>query len=94
MKDYEKYPVYVLHNGILRRLKTLTDWDSWEMQLHHYIPQQRIRQNPDKFKEIEHLQKLFFLPRLCHMELHAGTRNFKEKWGIERKELIYNLREK
>ena len=72
------------------------------MQCHHYIPQQYKRLHPDKYKEIEHLQKLFFLPvrfidkqgneHDMHGELHKGCRSFKQRYGIDREELLWKLK--
>ena len=94
--DVLKYPCYLYRKGgrFVKIKEPLTSWNTLFVHCHHYITQQFMRKYPDKFKEIEHLQKLFFLPPDMHADLHAGCRKFKEKWGVERKELIYNLREK
>ena len=91
-QDILRYPSYMYINGKLVKLKQPpTSWNIYEIQCHHYIEQQFMKKNPEKYKEIEHLQKLFFLPVNMHADLHAGCRKFKEKWGIERKELLYKL---
>lgn len=91
-QDVFNYPCYQwIRKGKMIRIPPPTNWNVWQIQCHHYIPQQFVRKNPKKFKEIEHLQKLFFLPPDMHAELHTGCRKFKEKWGIERKELLYKL---
>ena len=94
-EDLQCYPVYQYINGRLVKLRIPpSNYNVFEWQIHHYIERQYIRLHPDKFKEIEHLQKLFFLPTQMHLDVHSACRRFKEKWGIERKELLYKLRGK
>ena len=93
-EDVKKYPVWLYRNGglLIKINEPITSWNTLYVHCHHYIPQQFIRKYPEKYKEIEHLQKLFILPAEMHADLHAGCRRFKEKWGIEREELLYKLR--
>lgn len=86
-----KYPCYIYENGRLRRINAPTNWHGYH--LHHFITTQWQQNNPDKFKEVEHLQKLIFLPPQMHMELHAKHSKFKEKYGMEMSELLFNGRE-
>lgn len=99
-EDLKCYPVYQYVNGRLIKLKVPpTNYSIFEWQIHHFIPQQYKRLHPDKYAEIEHLQKLFFLPvrfidkegreHNMHGELHSGCRGFKQRYGIDREELIY-----
>jgi len=93
-EDLEKYPVFQLIGGkIIKLRQTPISWNTWEWQAHHYIAQNWIKGHKDKFKEVEHLQKIFFLPTECHCDLHAGSRKFKQSWGVERSELIWGLEE-
>lgn len=82
-----KYPCYIYENGRLRRINAPINWHGYH--LHHFITTQWQQNNPDKFKEVEHLQKLIFLPPQMHMELHAKHSKFKEKYGMETSELLY-----
>lgn len=85
-----KYPCYIYENGRLRRIETPRNWHGYH--LHHYITTQWQQNNPEKFKEVDHLQKLIFLPPQMHMELHAKHSKFKEKYGLEISELLFNGR--
>lgn len=85
-----KYPCYIYENGRLRRIDAPTNWHGYH--LHHYITTQWEQNNPEKFKEIDHLQKLIFLPPQMHMELHAKHSKFKKKYGLEIGELLFNGR--
>ena len=92
-EDLQRYPVYQYINRRLVKLRIPpSNYNVFEWQIHHYIERQYIRLHPDKYKEIEHLQKLFFLPADMHADLHAGSRKFKEKWKIDREELLWKLK--
>lgn len=83
------YPVYQLLDGRLMRLQQVPrNYNRFHWQLHHYVKQQQVRRNP----ELDKLQKLFFLPTQCHLDLHNCVRNFEEKWGITRQELLYGAK--
>lgn len=90
-RDVTKYPVYLYRKGgkLIKINEPITSWNTFYVHCHHYIPQQFMRKYPEKYKQIEHLQKLFFLPPDMHADLHANSRKFKEKWGIEIEDLIY-----
>lgn len=92
-KDIFKYPVYLYKNGRLVRIYPNHAYHNiFEMQYHHYISQTYIKRNPNKFKDIEHLQKLFLVPTQLHLDIHNRVRNFEQKWGIALKEFIYEVR--
>lgn len=89
-QDIFKYPVYQYINGkMIRIYPTSACHDIYKWQVHHYITQSWIKRNKLKFKQIEHLQKLFVIPTQMHIDLHNSIRNFKGKWGIDRSELLY-----
>lgn len=76
-------------NGMLIELDEIPkNYNRFHWQLHHYVKQQQVRRNP----ELEQYQKLFFLPTQMHIDLHNCIRNFKEKYGISRKELLYGAK--
>lgn len=87
-QELQIYPCYEFRNGRLIRIPPPKSW--YGVELHHYITTQWQQNNPEKFKEVEHLQKLIFLPPVMHRELHAKHSKFKEKYGIEIKELLYS----
>lgn len=87
-EELNKYPCYMYEEGKLRRISAPTQWHG--LHLHHYIRTQWQQNNPEKFMLVEHLQKLIFLPPQMHMELHARHSKFKEKYGIEIDELLFN----
>lgn len=87
-EELEKYPCYLYEDGKLKRISPPRQWTG--LHLHHYIRSQWIDNNPEKFAQIEHLQKLIFLPPQMHMELHARHSKFKEKYGLEIDELLFN----
>lgn len=89
--DLVHYPCYEFKNGRLVRIAPPQNWHG--LHLHHYIKTSWIEKNPEKFIEVEHLQKLIFLPAQMHMELHAKHSKFKEKYGIEIQELLFDWRE-
>lgn len=87
-EELEKYPCYLYEDGKLKRISPPRQWTG--LHLHHYIRTQWQQNNPEKFALVEHLQKLIFLPPQMHMELHARHRKFKEKYGIEIDDLLFN----
>lgn len=89
--DLSHYPCYEVKDGKLIRIPTPTSWHG--VVLHHYIRTGWIDDNPEKFEQVRHLQKLIFMPRNMHNELHAKHSRFKEKYGIEIKELLFDWRE-
>ena len=90
-RDLELYPCYKLVNGQLVRIPTPPQWQ-W-VHLHHFIRTKWIEKNPDKWEQVKHLQKLIYLEPVIHMELHNKHSKFKEKYGIEIKELLFDWRE-
>lgn len=89
--DLAHYPCYEVQNGRLIPIATPPNWRG--VVLHHYIRTTWIEHNPEKFLQVEHLQKLIFMPRNMHNELHNKHSKFKEKYGIEIKELLFDWRE-
>ena len=80
-------------------LDLIADWitstDSYNhfvYQLHHFIKKQSYERNKKWYKEKGIEQKLILLPTQCHIDLHNCISNFKEKWGIPRKELLYDAK--
>lgn len=92
-KDLFKYPVYkyINYGQFMRIYPESAVHNIWQWQVHHYIQQQWVKRNKLKFKEIEHLQKLFVIPTQMHIDLHNSIRNFERKWGVKREELIYGV---
>ena len=88
--DLFKYPVYKYVNGALCQVYVSSaNHNIFEVQVHHYIEQGWIKLNKLKFKEIEHLQKLFIIPTEMHMDIHNRHSKFLQKWGIPIEEFIY-----
>lgn len=94
-EDIKKYPVYMLYKGKLHPAHWVTDTESYNhylYQLHHYIKQQSYKRKENWFKERGIEQKLILMPVQCHLDLHACTSDFKEKWEIEREQLLYGAK--
>jgi hypothetical protein len=98
-EDLKKYPAYFYDrkNKILLNWEDVGDWiNIFGYTWHHFIRQQWIRNNPDKFKQVEHLQKLIYLPTFAdgadnmHGDLHSYHSKFEEKWGCRIDELLWN----
>lgn len=90
-QELTKYPCFEFKNGRLVRIPPPLYWHG--VELHHYITTQWEQEHPEEFLQVEHLQKLIFLPVQMHKELHAKHSRFKEKYGIEIKELLFDWRE-
>lgn len=90
-RDLREFPCYKVSNGKLVRIPTPPYW-KW-VHLHHYIRTTWIKWNPEKWVQVKHLQKLIYLEPIMHIELHNKHSRFKEKYGIEIKELLFDWRE-
>lgn len=87
------YPCYILKGGELVRIAPPMAWDIRKIQCHHYVRVQYIRNHPERKEELQAIQKLIFLTPECHAELHRGHSKFKQKYGIELGELLYDYAE-
>lgn len=92
--DIKKFPVYGLSTqGLVRiEIHSTEDYNHYTHHLHHYIKQQDWKRNQKWFEERGIKQKLILLPVQCHLDLHNCVSNFKEKYNIDRAELLYNRR--
>lgn len=92
--DIRKYPIYGLSSQGLVPIEILStdDYNHNTHHMHHYIKQQDYRRNKKWYDERGINQKLILLPVQCHNDLHNCVRNFKEKYGIERSELLYGAK--
>ncbi len=89
-QDLKEFPCYKIENGRLVQIPTPPCW-MW-VHLHHYIRTGWISRNPDKWAQVKHLQKLIYLDPVMHSELHNKHSKFKEKYGIEIQELLFDWR--
>lgn len=89
-KELLIYPMFMYENGRLKRIETPTKWDGYV--LHHYITTQWEQEHPKLYPLVKHLQKLILLPAQMHIELHGRHSKFKEKYGIEIDELLFDWR--
>ena len=83
-QDRPKYPNY-FYDPFLKSVSRIDGADKvdWRWDCHHYISQQWIDLNPEKFEEIEHLQKLFFLPRqLYKTHREENGRTWEEQLNV------------
>ena len=90
-EDLKLYPCHEVKNGKLVRIATPSSWRG--VVLHHYIRTGWIKRHPEQFLQVQHLQKLIFMPRDMHNELHAKHSKFKENYGIEIDDLLFDWRE-
>ena len=91
-EDIKKYRVLMLYDGRLQNADWVMNTESYNhyvYQLHHYIKQQSYKRKGSWYKERGIEQKLILLPIQCHLDLHNCLSGFKEKWGVERKELLF-----
>ena len=88
--ELNEFPCYLFKNGVLVRIPPPNNWHG--LHLHHFITTQWQQNNPEKFEQVKHLQKLIFMDPKMHMELHAKHSKFKEKYGIEIDELLFDWR--
>lgn len=93
-QDVHKYSCYILKGGELVRIIPPETWDIRQIQCHHYIRRQYIRNHKEIEQELLQQQKLIFLTPECHADLHSGHSRFKEKYGIDKGELLYDYKER
>lgn len=92
--DIKKFSVYGLcTQGLVPiEIHSTEDYNHYTHHLHHYIKQQDWKRNQKWFEERGIEQKLILLPVQCHVDLHNCISNFKEKYNIDRAELLFNRR--
>lgn len=93
-EDIKRFPVYALsQQGLVPiEIHSIEDYNHYTHHLHHYIKQQDWKRNQKWFEERGIEQKLILMPVQCHVDLHACISNFKEKYNIDRAELLFNRR--
>ena len=88
-EDIAKYPVFMVNpNGKLKqiRIESTDDYNHYEFELHHFVPQSIRKTQPELYERIVHLQKLILLPKDVHHSIHAG----KGYRGLAWWELVFN----
>lgn len=88
-EDIAKYPVYMVNsNGVLKQIniKSTDDYNHFEFELHHFVPQSIRKNNFELYEKIVHLQKLILLPRDVHHSIHAG-KGYKD---LDNWQLLFN----
>ena len=91
-EDIAQYPVYMVNsNGKLKQIKieSTDDYNHYEFELHHFIPQSIRKNNPELYERIVHLQKLILLQRDVHHSIHAGA-GYR---GLENWELLFSRKQ-
>lgn len=99
-EDIKKYPIYEYYNmrysgkdhiGVSKtnRIKSTNDYNHYTHNLHHFVEEKYIKKHPELKEELEKIQKLILMPIDMNMDIDKRTRNFKERWGIELKEVVY-----
>jgi hypothetical protein len=88
MKDVDKYPLWEYAGNKIRLSVGKVKFTGW--QWHHRICKRILR----KYPELEKLQILIQLPSQMHYDLHSGMKDerFFELYGIDRWELLYNVK--
>lgn len=87
--ELSTYPCFIHKKGQLIQIQKPDRWD-YPNQLHHFIPTQWEQNNPEKYIMVAHLQKLIIMHKNMHDDAHARISNFKEKYGIELDEVLFN----
>lgn len=85
-EDLKLFPVYEYCNREIKRMIPPVSWNNYLVELHHFVKRQVYNRNPEKYKDI---QKLIFLPVDMHRDADNYHSRFKEKWGVELREVIY-----
>lgn len=82
-QDRLKYPNY-FYDPFQKSLIEINGTDKVDLRwdCHHFIRQQWRDNNPDKFKAVEHLQKLFFLPRQVYKLNHENGKTWEEQLNV------------
>lgn len=81
--DRLKYPNY-FYDPYLKSITRIngTDKVDFRWDCHHFIRQQWRDNNPEAFKAVEHLQKLFFLPRQVYKTHSENCRTWEEQLNV------------
>lgn len=93
-KDIEQYGVYAIRpNAQLVKInvKSVKDYFHGAYELHHFIPKSIRKINPELYARIEHLQKLFLIPKNIHQRLHGCSESF-DYHGFKWYDLLFSRR--
>ena len=85
-QDLLLYPLYEYRNGELIRINRIKWWNNYKVHIHHYVKQQQTERQP----ELNQLQKLIIMPVQMHLDLHNFHSKFKEKWGLDISDVLYD----
>jgi len=98
-EDIKKYPVFIYRNGKLfqtDKIKSTSDYNHYEYNLHHYIPKQSYEKNKSWYEERNIKQKLILMPVSMHEQVHNQALcnlcddDFYGWYKIDRWELVFN----
>lgn len=94
--DIKEYGVYSIYGKFMPQIKNINCYNHFTHNLHHYIKNQHYVKNPQWFIQRGIKQKLIYMPVKMHFDLHSAMSNerFFEKYGIERKKIIYIRKER
>ena len=94
-QDIIKYQdsIYRIFNRRLVKIdfiKSTSDYNHFFYELHHWLPRTMRKNNPKKYAELEHLQKLILLDKDFHRSLpNMRDEKVLEKTGLHKRDLMY-----
>ena len=65
-EDIAEYPVYMVNsNGVLKQIniKSTDDYNHFEFELHHFVPQSIRKNNPQLYEKIVQLTKTLIISK-------------------------------
>jgi hypothetical protein len=83
MNDTDRFPIFLLFKGKL--IPTTKEIHITGYQYHHYVEKKLLKKYPSLLKH----QKLIYMPNDCNYDIDKRIENFKHRWGIELKEVVY-----
>lgn len=91
IRDYGVYAVRPNRQLVKVDIKSVNDYYHGAYELHHFIPKSIRKLNKELYTRIEHMQKLFLLPKNIHSQVHGNSEKF-DYHGFKWYDLLFSRR--
>ena len=92
--DLKNFPVFIYYGGSLQSAEWVKDtknYDHNNWQAHHFIRKSLMKNSPDFFERVRHLQKLIIVPKQMNYDLETmGESHFKKVYGVNKNDLVFS----
>ena len=91
IRDYGVYAVRPNAQLVKVNITSVNEYYHGAYELHHFIPKSMRKLNKELYARVEHMQKLFLLPKNIHQRLHGCAESFDYN-GFKWYDLLFSRR--